>query len=299
MLFDVMKPVFIWEVLIFGLAACVFVVLAVYTFYRDGRTSPYVFRPLAFAGAAFGFVTLFVSVTAFAQQQKSILYIVAAVFFIFFATFVSVFCMMIFKKNLSFPKGIVDYGKIIDATGAPFVIYDGAGNAVSSSLPEDQRIHFNRLDNVIFALGISFDELYAGAIKEYEGRNYSVHLSDIKQGRRTVGRVLLFNDITEIHRLKEKVEHYNNELRRLNAILEEEASVEEDIVYQKERTRIADEIGKRIGMGVQSITEAAITASGETDLEKQADNMTKIAADIRALLADIRQTVRRGGERKE
>jgi len=292
MLYNVMEPRFIFFILLWGALACAALAAAVLSLYQRGAQSPYLLRSLSFFFAACGFAALFVSVTAY---QKSLLVAAYASSCVLFAAAVALtvsFVVMIIKKRLPLFAVNANFGKVIDAIDDPFIIYDASGIKIAGA-PSPQK-EFDQYQKAAELLALTEVELYKGAIKEHAGRYYSVTLSDIRRGRRVVGRVLLFNDITEKHLLMQSIETYNKQLKQLNDVLEGEAAVDEDIFYQRERARIANDLEKRVGAGIRGILAEADAAAGETDQQKQADNFTKLAADIRALLADIRQIVHTG-----
>jgi signal transduction histidine kinase len=134
-------------------------------------------------------------------------------------------------------------------------------------------------------------ELWINILKQ---KNYSVSIQPvINSAGRIIGKVLIFNDVSELKKLNHELENKNVELSTAYQQLKEYADSVEELTVLKERNRFAIDLHDTIGHTftiLLRIHEACLIAS-INDPDKTQELLNEANKIIRAGLKEIRRSI--------
>ncbi len=135
---------------------------------------------------------------------------------------------------------IFDYVFIIDCYGK--IIYKNNNVINTDAFKEIKYIDIDNIDS-LFAIEIKTKTAYNKSfIQVGQDRYFSYRKKDIKNKIEVVGSILTFIDITELIQILDELSEKQNEMKKLNKVLEGYSQVVYEIEKEKEISNLLDEI---------------------------------------------------------
>lgn len=289
MIFDTMKPEFGWQLLVFGSLCLVFLLSGVRAgFQRNGQHSSNL-KAAAYLSLATVFAIAFIGTTAPSQAYGSFLRVLLVCACALSAVICAVTAAVFLRTNKVFFEPAMHYKDFLDDIDDDVFILDSLGEQVLQNKPNGRE----RLSpEIVQSLPTAF---LSGEQKIiWDNRSYMVSASVIRDKKeRKAGVVLIFHDITREQQLIDELETKNDLLARTNEELRQAIAVDEALLAQARRERLAAEIRQELESKMNATLHyinalESTRAQGRAQKEK---NLHSLAKQLRSVLADIRRIV--------
>lgn len=302
MIFDTMKPAFIWLLLIFGSLCITFLLSSVRAGFHSNRQISSNLKAAGYLLLAIVFAAAFIRTTAPSKPYSDFLGI-----FLWSACAVSTVVWAVtaaayMRTKKAYFEPVIHFKDLLDDIDDYVFIFDAAGEPVLHNNPKGSEKIFPANVNSLREASALFDaadltEAFMDAAEhriEISNRYFVVNSSVIRDKKNTAaGTVLIFHDITKEQLLIDELEAKNILVAQTNEKLFQAIEVDEALLAQEERENLAAEIRLELEAKMNDtirFIDSLSTAVDENQAQKE-QNLRNLAERLRSVLADIRRMV--------
>lgn len=298
MIFDTMKPAFILQLAVFGTLCIFFMLAGVRAAVQSNGQFASKLKAAAFLSLTVVFAAAFIGTTAPSQRY----FVFMRVLLLSAGGLSAVICTaaaaVYLRKNKAFFEPVIHYKDFLDDIDDYIFIFDSSGEQVLQNNPNGREKLSPGYLQAIPAQLLSGEDCDMPRPDErkilWDDRYYMVSSSVIRDKKqRKAGVALLFHDITREQQLIDELEMKNELLARTNEELVHAIAVDEALLGQAQRERLAAEIRQELDAKMSRTLRYIDTlkrVTGESRAQK-AQHLSSLAGRLRGVLADIRKIV--------
>lgn len=302
MIFDKMKPEFIILLLLFGVLCILFLLSSIRTgFHSNGQMSAK-FKAIACFSTSIVFTLFFIKTTAPTKAINNILVLALFSALVLSGLIWTATAFVFIKTKNTYLKPLFFYKDLLDEIDDYVMIFNEKGEAVAQNSPKSKELLFAQpvtsLEDVMEALEIP---AFLSMLKEpaeiritANNRHYLINSSIIRDKKERVsGTVFVFHDVTKEQQLIDELKEKNDQITQMNEQLMQEIEVDEALLDQKERERLATaiqhELDTKLNETICKIDDRI--KSNENSRAEKEHSLKTLAEDLRNILEDIRRVV--------
>ena len=302
MMFDTMQPEFIRLLPVYGTLCIIFLLAFVRAGVQSNGQLSSRLKAGAYLSLAAVFAIAFIGTTAPSQNYYEFLRILLVCSCIFCAIICAAAAAIYLRTSKAFFEPVIHYKDFLDDIDDYVFVFDASGEQVLHNNPKGKEELFpanagslqtaaGRLEKTC-SIGVFSD----GTEQKITVNNchFIVNESVIRDKKdREAGAVLIFHDITEEQELIDELEAKNVLIIETNSELMQMMDIDEALLAQEEREKIAAEIRQELELKMNETLRFidALRASAHEDRVRKEQYLRSLAGQLRGVLADIRKIV--------